>query len=317
LPQFGIYITLRLPAWKALMWGNGVRQPVMRLLPAALLLVLMASPVASQTPQSVALGQRIAAFQAASALERPNIARQVVRDLRSVPKTDETRLIRSQALLVISQQAAIDGRKDLALSAAQQSVDLTVSIAGAEGNVARARAAIAKTQALLLKEEYLLAMTTIIAARRAYGPIQTDSDDVWDSLLLWDAIATASAPSRLEAQIKALDITEQENASLAGARSSLCTASNDLMYKRIPGIGREIVYPVLSAFSGLQGGVAVRSQIDADGRVVKARVTAFAPNDGFAAATENAAPTWRYIIPADASLECRDNVSTIVVFKFR
>lgn len=277
---------------------------------------LPAVPFAQSATPETSLRGLIVQYQTASDLVRPTIARDIERVSRRIPKTAETASLRAQALTALSRQAAFDQRKDLALKTAREAVILSANLVGPEAKAVRAKAAIAATHALILKQEYLDAMSTMVAARRAYGPIMADSDPVWDGLLLWETIAQSSAPARLEAQIGALSLTDEEESALLGPKGLLCGA-DDASVSRNRGSGREPVYPVISWFSDLQGGVVMRSQIDLEGKVVSTRATAFAPTEGFAAAAENAVPTWSYRVLMSTPAICRENVLTVLAFELK
>ena len=253
-------------------------------------------------------------YRAATDLVRPNIARQIDRASRNIAKTPETAAIRAQALTTLSNQAARVQRKDFALKSAREATSLSANLTGSDAKAIRARAAIATSHALTLKRDFLEASRTIVAARLAYGPLVTDTDIVWDELLLWQTIAKASAPQFLADQIEALSLSDEAAGALFGAKAQLC-GDSITGFERNPEVGLEPVYPVMSLFSELQGGVVMRSQLGVDGKVISTRATAFAPTDGFAAAAENAVPTWSYKVPADTPARCRENVLTLLAFK--
>jgi Gram-negative bacterial TonB protein C-terminal len=272
--------------------------------------ISIAQVASQQSNLAILIGQ----YQSGTDLVRPNIARQINRAVKQVEKTPETALIRAQALIALSQQAAKERRKDFALKSAQEAMALGAALSGPDGRAVRARASISASHALILKEEFQVAARTMVAARRSYGPLVIENDVVWDELLLWASITEASAPERLKDQIDSESLPNEEALSLLGQRGILC-AGQGLGLKRKRNEGREPVYPVNSLYSGLQGGVVMRSNIDPDGRILSTRATAFAPADGFAAAAENAVPTWVYEMPTNLPASCRDNVLNVLMFK--
>ena len=262
------------------------------------------------------LADVIAQYRAGSDLVRPALARQIDRAARRLPVEPETASLRAQAAIVMSQQAARDQRKDLALAQAKLATSLSGSLEGADGKVVRAHAAIAMTRALILQQDFVTAMTTIVSARRAYGPLIGELDPLWDELLLWGTLAHSSAPEYLNAQIQALNMTDEEEVALKGVKGRLCDDTQTGI-ERNRDEGRQPIYPVISWFSDLQGGVIMRSQIGSDGKVISTRASAFSPSEGFAAAAEIAMPTWTYQVPANTPRTCRENFLTVLTFRIQ
>jgi hypothetical protein len=252
----------------------------------------------------------------ATDLTKPSLGRQISRLLRSVPETSQTATLRAQALVALSRQAASESRKDHAYRLAQQAASLAVTASGPSGNAVRAHASVALAQAQLMKEDYFTAVRTINAARRAYGPMVDESDPIWDELLLWATITKMSTPKPLQSTLANVEISDEDEAALQGLRNSACD-NDPSSIVRIGSIGQAPVYPVVSLFSNLQGGVALRSRLSPDGRVIFVTATAFAPTEGFAAAAEVAARTWQYRIAPTTSPGCRSNFLTIMTFNIR
>jgi hypothetical protein len=258
----------------------------------------------------------VAQYPSASDIMRPNVARRIERQLRGLPKTAETNSVRAEALIILSRQASFDRRKDFALKVAREAAQLAGSLSGPSAKSLVARAAIAETQSLLQHEQFVQAITQITAARRAYGRPVAPLDQVWDELALWGTIALASTPSRLAARAEALNLTETEEMALLDPEISQCQSQFGRILRQ-DDVGRMPAYPVLSLLSNLQGGVVIRSSVNEVGQVLSAHVTAFAPTEGFAAAAENAVPTWAFTVPADAPANCRANVLTIMSFRLQ
>lgn len=258
----------------------------------------------------------IGQYRAGSDLVRPTIARQLNRVFRRIPVTTETASLRAQALTIASMQAAREGRKDIALTSAQQAMSLAAALSNGEGKSVRAQAAVAVARAQLMHQEHLAAITTMLAARREYGALQSEIDPIWDELLLWETLAQTSAPARLAEQIAAVTMTGEESALLHGLKGYLCNRP-ELGFRRDRTVGREPIFPALSLFANLQGGVVLRHQLSSDGTIISTQATAFTPTEGFAAAAEIAARTWVYTIPPDQPASCRENVLTVLAFNIR
>jgi hypothetical protein len=198
------------------------------------------------------------------------------------------------------------------LREARSATALAQSIATAQGRGLRANSAVATAQALLLKEEYLQAATTINQARRDYGQPSTEVDATWDQLALWQTIVRASAPARLQDQVSSIGPAVSDDVALVGAPAEGCYG---IRLKKVS--GDEPIYPVLSWLGSKMGGVALRSNISAQGFTTSTVVTAHAPNQGFAIAAQNAAATWRYDVPAAIPEKCRTSYLTLFAFAIR
>jgi Gram-negative bacterial TonB protein C-terminal len=266
------------------------------------------------SPAAAALQELVSAYDRGSDLVRPGLAVQIRRQVRSLERDASAATAVAKGRIVLSRQAAIEDRKDLALREAQAAGAIAGSIAAPEGKALRAQAAVVTAQALLLKEEYLRAATTIITARQAYGRASSDADQPWDELALWQSIIKTVTPPRLQTQASALYPSAAEETGLLGLSKVDCMV-NDKQIRKI--LGDAPVYPVNSLSNGRVGGVAIRSTIDAQGVTKRANVTAFAPTEGFAAAAETAALTWRYEIPAGLPEQCRNAHLTIISFGIR
>jgi hypothetical protein len=297
-----------------------------------ILILLIASSCALTTAQaqspaaeyaqssSVAVSQRVFAlladYEAASDIMKPNVARAIAREVQPLRRDGQATLVLARADIVLSRQAATDGRKDLALRKARDAAATAARIATTEGRIVRARAASALTRALLLKENYLDAIRTTVAARRAYGPVETNADPAIDELEMWDYIARISAPLPLASQAQALALPKAEAEALHENLDLDCSIGGKKI-ERIRQVGSEAVFPVLSALEGIGGGAVTRSTIDASGKVVRVVTTAYSPSEGFAAAAERAVATWQYSVPVGTSEVCRANVQTVFAFAFK
>jgi hypothetical protein len=283
----------------------------------------------------------IASYHAASDLEKPNIARQVARVAREIPTDNGTTIVRVRALLVASQQAASDWRKDAALAKAKEAVSLMAGYQGAEQRELSALSSVALARAQIQQSEHLAAIQTIADARRAYGPMGSDTDKVWDELVMWEAIAKASVPRSLKSEAMTLGLTPEEQFSLTGERGAKCGqasmgvvrlegvglnpfaavltnmsdgARGGLTQNSMSSIGSNSAFPVLGGRQRTTGGVALRGDVRPDGTVANPDITAFAPSYGMAAAAQLAAPTWQFRVPAGLPEQCRANVLTVLAF---
>lgn len=302
-------------------------------------------PAARQVGQAGALPSLISQYHAASDLVRPTLARQIARLVRGAPASGDADMTRAKALLVVSTQAAADLRKDLALSSALEASELVKRGDSTAHRALAAQSAIALSRAMILQEDYIAAVANISKARRAYGPLVGETDEVWDELVMWEAIAGAALPQRLRAEGQSEGLSAAERAALSGERGVRCgKAAYGLV--RLQGIGLNpfsgalssmadnvrggVSQSLLSTGEGARGtlpvtamntrstaGIAVRSDIPADGTVSRAIVTAYSPSQSFAAAANMAAPTWRYQVPANLPASCRQNVLTVVAFQLR
>jgi TonB family protein len=271
-------------------------------------------PTFGESQNSGGLEQLVTAYHAASYLESPNVARQITRALRKTPKTNETASLRARALVALSSQAAVEDRKGLALANAREALVLMNSEPA--NSPLRAQAAIAVARAELLHEDYLPALTSITAARRAYGVRRDQNDAMWENLLLWEAIVQSQLPQRLSEQAKTLSLSDEERVRLDIEQRAQCVGGEG-DFRRDRAYGVEPNYPIASMFDGRTGGVVLRLNVDANGKVTQAVSTAFVPRPGFAAAAEIAAMTWQLKFPANTPSACLQDVPMVVSFQLR
>jgi hypothetical protein len=269
---------------------------------------------------SIAISQRVSAligeYEAASEIMKANVARSIAKEVRPLRQDPAATEVLARADIVLSRQAATDGRKNLALSKARDAQAMAARITTPDGRVVRARAASVVARALLLQEDYLEAVRTITAARRAFGPVETNADPAIDELEMWDSIARVSIPPRLASQMQALVLSKEESDALAEAVEGECSVGGKEI-ERNRRIGSEPIFPVLSGLRGIGGGVVTRSSVDATGRVTRVVTTAYSPTEGFAAAAEQAARSWLYDVPVGVSEVCRANLRTMFSFGFK
>jgi hypothetical protein len=301
-------------------------------------------------------------YHASSDLARPGIARSVARQL--LLSEGEDGITRARANLVVSQNAAFDGRKDLALRSANQARQLALNT-GDKGLLAQS--AIALTRALILQEDYIEAVRTMAAARLAYGSMGEIVDPLWDELAMYEAISLIAVPSYLQSRGQSNALTPDQRLTLTGEKGARCgpagvdgmgpetvgnnsgkslTSRSGLFIERIENVGLSpfsdalysaigsqrggVAQNLLSGDTGLRvsspitavpartfAGIAVRSDLDAKGAVVRAQVTAHAPLQYFVAAGNAAAPTWQYRLPAGLDASCRQQILTVLAFKAR
>jgi hypothetical protein len=287
----------------------------------------VATPAQAQSPaadyfqsSTIAMSQRVfallAQYETASDIMKPNVARAIAREVQPLRSDPDAALVLARADIILSRQAATDGRKDLALRKARDAAAAAARITTSEGRIVRARAASALARALLLKENYLEAIRTTTAARRAFGPVETTVDPAIDELEMWAHIALISAPPPLASQAEALALPQAEADALHENQDRDCNVGGAEI-ERNGQIGIEAVFPVLSALEGVGGGAVTRSTIDASGKVVRVVTTAYSPTEGFAAAAERAVATWQYSVPDGISEACRANVRTTFAFAFK
>jgi hypothetical protein len=290
-------------------------------------LSFVSTTVQAQTPavgyaqsSSIATSQRVLAlvadYEAASDIMKPNVARAIAREVQPLRRDPAAALVLARADIILSHQAATDGRKDLALRKSRDAAAAAARITTSEGRIVRALAASALARALLLKENYLDAIRTTTAARRAFGPVETNADPAIDELEMWDHIALISAPTPLASQAEALALPQTEVDALHENQNRGCSVGG-VEIERNGQIGTEALFPVLSALEGVGGGAVTRSTIDASGKVVRVVTTAYSPTEGFAAAAERAVATWQYSVPDGISEVCRASVRTVFAFAFK
>jgi hypothetical protein len=300
----------------------------------------------SQSDARSALGSELDAltrqYYASSDLVRPGIARTLARQLRASNSGSADASTLARAYLVVSQHAALDGRKDLALSTAR----VASGLAEPSGEKAlQAQSSIAVTRALILQEEFVGAVRTISSARLAYGPMPENGDALWDELAMYEAISIAALPPRLQAMGASQALTADQRLALTGERGVRCGQTGASVV-RIENVGlnpfanalNAMVDTVrgpagqnlLSADNGFRNSppvtasraqsiaaIAVRSDLDEAGRVVRSDVTAYAPLQYFASAASRAAPTWQYRLPPTLEAACRNQILTVLAFKAR
>jgi hypothetical protein len=282
------------------------------------------------------------AYYSASDKMRPGIARSISRQLRMQSGSETDRGVQANALLVVSQHAALDARKDLALQSATRALAL---IENGNDTALRARAHIALTRALILQEQYVDAVETISNARMAYGPMGSLNDRVWDELAMYEAIALAALPARLSDAGRNVALTSDQRLTLTGARGAQCggaqsgvvrlenvglnpfTRALNVMLDTARGgaaqnllsadTGFRDTLPVTAVNGASIAGIAVRSDLDAQGRVIGSSVSAYAPLQHFAAAAQVAAPTWQFALPSALDPDCRRQVLTVLAFRAR
>jgi hypothetical protein len=281
-------------------------------------------------------------YYAASDKMRPGIARSISRQLRMQNGSETDRAVQARALLVVSQHAALDARKDLALQTATQALRLAES---GSNKALQAGAHVALTRALILQEQYVDAVETISNARIAYGPMGSLNDSVWDELAMYEVIALAALPARLSDAGRSVALSPDQRLTLTGARGAQCggaqsgvvrlenvglnpfTRALNVMLDTARGgaaqnllsadTGFRDTLPVTAVNGASIAGIAVRSDLDAQGRVVASSVSAYAPLQHFAAAAQVAAPTWQFALPSALDPDCRRQVLTVLAFKAR
>jgi hypothetical protein len=258
----------------------------------------------------------LADYEAASDIMKPNVARVIAREVQPLRSDPGAALVLARADIILSRQAATDGRKDLALRKARDATATAARITTSEGRIVRARAASALARALLLKENYLDAIRTTTAARRAFGSVETNADPAIDELEMWDHIALISAPPPLASQVEALALPQAEADALDATSEAECSVAGKKI-ERDKQVGREPFFPVISGLRGIGGGAVTRTTVDTSGKVLRVVTTAFSPTEGFAAAAEAAAWTWRYNVPEGLSEVCRADLRTLFAFAFK
>jgi hypothetical protein len=274
--------------------------------------------------------------------ERPNIAREVARLLRASGEGVSDPATRVRALLVVSQNAAFDRRKDLALSTARQAS----GVAQPTGDAAlKAQSSIALARALILQEDYVEAVRTMASARLAYGPMTENRDPLWDELAMYEAMSIVALPPRLQSSGQREALSPGQRLMLTGERGQRC-GPDGASIVRIDNVGlnpfsNSLHAVVDNAHAGasstqiagdsalrtngpfdyldlrVTAGIAVRSDIDEAGNVTRSSVTAYAPLQYLVAAANKAAPTWKYNMPQRLDASCRNQVLTVVAFKAR
>jgi hypothetical protein len=289
---------------------------------------------------SEALSALTARYQASSELVRPGLARQISRQLRNAQGIEPS--VSARAHIALSQQAAVDYRKDRALETARTSVSLAQQ---SNDKVLQAKAAIALTRAHILQQSYVAALETIATARLAYGPSVDEGDATWDELVMYEGIAEAAFPSYLRSEIRRVGLSASQRLTLTGERGVRCGQA-DSGIVRLDNVGLNpfagalssmidsarggVTNSLLSADNGLRNtlpvtapttrttaGIAVRADLGPDGKVIRSVVTAYAPSESFAAAASVAAPTWQFQIPANLPPSCRNNILTVLAIQAR
>lgn len=304
------------------------RQSIALMLNVLIISAFVSMPALAQTPAEayaqsspIAIMQRtsvlLSDYDAASDIMKANVARRIATEVKPLRQDPAAASIVAQADIILSRHAALDGRKNLALRQARNAEALASTIATPEGRTLRVRAASAVARALIAEGDFLNAVKTTSAARRAFGPLGVNSDPAIDELEMWDAVIRVVTPSRLAAQVQSLAIPQSEAEALANSGSPECVIGGvDIQRNR--DVGLAPTFPVESLLRGVRGGgVVTRSTVDENGRVLRIVTTAYSPSEGFAAAAEQAARTWQYNLPRGIPEVCRSNLRTVFSFGTR